>query len=72
MSVKEIDFNRKDELMDVRLTHADGTKSLLTCEYFGKMEDFEGFIGFWAENKDIPFLVLATGCVMSIEILEGD
>jgi len=70
MSVKEVKFDRKDELLNVRLTHNDGTKTLLNCEYFGKMEGFDGFVAFWGEGKEVPFLILATGCILSIEILE--
>lgn len=70
MSVEEVNFNRKDELMEVRVTHDNASTSLLTCEYFGKMDGFEGFMAFWGEGKEIPFLILATECIRAIEILE--
>ena len=71
MSVEEVDFNKEDEMMDIKITHDDGSTSLLDCDYFGKMDGFEGFIAFWGEGKEVPFLILATGCVRAIEIL-GD
>jgi len=72
MSVESINFKRKDEVLNLKITHTSGNTTVLDCEYFGKLESFDAFIAFWKSGKEIPSLVLAERLIAAIEVFEEE
>jgi len=72
MSVKEVDFNKKNENMKIVILHSDGGNTEMICEYFGRMDGFENYVGFWKPDNDVPSLVLHDRVIQSIKILDNE
>lgn len=67
------DFERNQEDdKKIRIVYNNGHEDILECTYFGVMEGFLDFMGFWKGETDHPFLMVSGSNVSAIEILEEE
>lgn len=57
---------------NIRVTYKNGSLQTIEAEYFGGIQNLEGFIGFWKNNEDNPYIVLSSVVVAGIEVLNDN